>query len=93
MVRYDPTLRDLTSKFFVLCTDVKVYYIIIHSGWSLARIFMKESNAHADVSIGARGLIIGLAEPSSTFIFCACKEGRLWHDCAYAQAHLSFAAR
>ena len=25
MVRYDPTLVDLTSNFFVLCTNVKVY--------------------------------------------------------------------
>ena len=48
----DPTLVDLTSNFFVLCTKVKVYIMmhlhlglhclpeIIHSGWSLA--FMKE---------------------------------------------------
>ena len=25
MIRYDPTLVDLTSNFFVLCTYVKVY--------------------------------------------------------------------
>ena len=25
MVGYDPTLVDLTSYFFVLCTNVKVY--------------------------------------------------------------------
>ena len=25
MIRYDPTLVDLTSYFFVLCTNVKVY--------------------------------------------------------------------
>ena len=37
MIRYDPTLMDLTSYSFVLCKNVKVYfYIIIHSGWSLA---------------------------------------------------------
>ena len=42
MIRYDPTLVDLTSNFFVLCTHVKVYLKIIHSGWSLAWIFMKE---------------------------------------------------
>ena len=24
MIRYDPTLADLTSNFFVLCTNVKV---------------------------------------------------------------------
>ena len=24
-IRYDPTLEDLTSNFFVLCTNVKVY--------------------------------------------------------------------
>ena len=31
-LRYDPTLVDLTSNFFVLCANV---YVIIHSGWSL----------------------------------------------------------
>ena len=25
MIRYDPTLVDLTSNFFVRCTNVKVY--------------------------------------------------------------------
>ena len=25
MIRYDPTLVDFTSNFFVLCTNVKVY--------------------------------------------------------------------
>ena len=25
MIRYGPTLVDLTSNFFVLCTDVNVY--------------------------------------------------------------------
>ena len=34
-IRYDHTLVDLTSIFFVLCTNVKVY-VVIHSGWSLA---------------------------------------------------------
>ena len=42
MIRYDPTIADLTSNFFVLCTNMKVTNIIIHSGWSLASIFMKE---------------------------------------------------
>ena len=32
-IRYDPTLVELTSNFFVLCTNLK---IIIPSGWSLA---------------------------------------------------------
>ena len=32
--RYDPTLVDLTSNFFVLYTNLKVY-IFIHGGWSL----------------------------------------------------------
>ena len=41
MIRYDPTLVDLTSNFFVLCTDLKVYlynyskwveYMNIHDG-------------------------------------------------------------
>ena len=35
MIRSDPTLVELTSSFFILCTKMKVY-IIIHSGWSLA---------------------------------------------------------
>ena len=38
----DPTPVDLTSNFFVLCTNMNFIYIIIHSGWSLAWIFMKE---------------------------------------------------
>ena len=44
MIRYDPTLVDLASYFFVLCTNLKVflYTVIIHSGWSFAWIFMKE---------------------------------------------------
>ena len=33
---------DPTSNLFVLCTNVKVHFIIIHSRWSLALIFMKE---------------------------------------------------
>ena len=43
MIRYDPTLVNLTSIFFVLCTNMKFIfiYIIIHGGWSLAWIFMK----------------------------------------------------
>ena len=36
MIRYDPTLVDFTSNFFILCTNVKVYLYNIHSGWSLA---------------------------------------------------------
>ena len=32
----DPKLVDLTINFFVLCTNMNVFYIIIHSGWSLA---------------------------------------------------------
>ena len=31
MIRYDPTIVDLTSNF-VPCTNTIVYYIIIHSG-------------------------------------------------------------
>ena len=27
MIRYDPTPVDLTSNYFVLCTNVKVIYI------------------------------------------------------------------
>ena len=42
MIRYDHTLVDLISHFFVLCTNVKFICIIIHSGWSLALIFMNE---------------------------------------------------
>ena len=36
MIRYDPTLVDLTDNFFVIHTKVKVYYVNIYSGWSLA---------------------------------------------------------
>ena len=32
----DPTLVDLTSNFIFLCTNMNVFYIIIHSGQSLA---------------------------------------------------------
>ena len=45
----DPTLVDLTSNFFVLCTSVKVIYIIIHSGWSLALIFIKIGLNHCQM--------------------------------------------
>ena len=38
----DPQLVDMTTNSFVLCTNVQVYLIIIHSGWCLAWIFMKE---------------------------------------------------
>ena len=36
MMRYDPTQVDLTSNFFVLCTNLKVYLYNYISGWSLA---------------------------------------------------------
>ena len=43
MIRYDPTLVDLTSIFFFLCPKVIVYLYIFHGGWSLiALIFMME---------------------------------------------------
>ena len=42
MIRCDPTLVDLTSNFFVLCRKLKFIKMIIHSGWSLTWIFMKE---------------------------------------------------
>ena len=32
MTRYDPTLADLTSNFFVLCIKVKVY-LFNYSEW------------------------------------------------------------
>ena len=32
MIRYDPTLVQLTSNFFVLCTNVKVY-LFNYSKW------------------------------------------------------------
>ena len=35
MIRYDPTLVELPNNFFFLCTNVIVFYIIIHSGWSV----------------------------------------------------------
>ena len=54
MIRYDPTLVDLTSNFFVLCTNVKAY-IIIHSGWSLACIFMKEE---VHISFNSRNIFM-----------------------------------
>ena len=38
-----PTLVDLTSNFFVI-------YIIIHSGWSPAQIFMKESQTDINLT-------------------------------------------
>ena len=42
MIRYDHTLVDLTSNFFVLLQTWKFIYMIIHSAWSLVWIFMKE---------------------------------------------------
>ena len=32
MIRYDPTLMDLSSNFLVLCTNVKVY-LYNYSQW------------------------------------------------------------
>ena len=32
MIRYDPTLVDLASNFFVFCTEVKVY-LMNYSYW------------------------------------------------------------
>ena len=49
-MRYDPTLVGLTSNLFALCTNKKVY-IIIHSGWSLARIFMKLRVKHVGTAV------------------------------------------
>ena len=31
----EQTQVDLTSKVLVLCTNIKVFYIIIRSGWNL----------------------------------------------------------
>ena len=45
MIRNDHTLVDLISNFFVLCTNMKVNYIIIHSGWN---IFIKERVNHLE---------------------------------------------
>ena len=43
MIRYYPTLMDLTSNFFALLTNMQFIHIIIYrSGWSLAWIFLKE---------------------------------------------------
>ena len=41
MIRYDPSLVNLTNNFFALVVP-KFIYVIIHSGWSLAWIFIKE---------------------------------------------------
>ena len=32
MIRYDPTLKDLTRNFFVLCTNVKVFILLFIVG-------------------------------------------------------------
>ena len=36
MIRSDPTLVDLTSKFFVLCTIMKVYFYNYSKGMELS---------------------------------------------------------
>ena len=56
MIRYDPTLEELTSNFF----NVKVFfYIIIHSGWSLEGIsatYISSKEAGYSVRISYRFL-------------------------------------
>ena len=42
MIRYDPTLVDMTKISLFYVQTWKFIYIIIHNGWSLAWIFMKE---------------------------------------------------
>ena len=42
MIRYDPTLVDLTNNFFVLCTNVKVYLYNYSSWVELSMICTKE---------------------------------------------------
>ena len=44
MIRYDPTLVELTSNFcvYMYVQTWKFIYKSIDSGWSLARIFMTE---------------------------------------------------
>ena len=40
MIRYDPTLVDLTSNFFFLCINVKVYLYFMRGGGS-APVFLR----------------------------------------------------
>ena len=43
MIRYVPSLVDLTSNFFVPCTKEKVY-IMIYSGWRVKATLKPETN-------------------------------------------------
>ena len=45
----------------------KFIYIIIHSGWSLACIFMKE-RVNAILTLGASGARVSNGDPGSGFI-------------------------
>ena len=61
---YDPTLVDLTNNFSVLSTNVKVMYIINHSGWSYALMFMKEEvrQAHMEMAQITQHSLIGVKD-------------------------------
>ena len=69
---------DLTSNFFVICINMKVY-TIKHSGWSLARTFMKERvkrealYSHR-ISVSKRDF--GIMAVSSNKGFCCCDKNR-----------------
>ena len=42
MIRYAPTLVDLTNDFFVLCTNVHVQYFYKNSKWVELSMSMHE---------------------------------------------------
>ena len=57
MIRYDPTLEQLTSNFFVLCTNTGIYYLaLLHLSISMTMFKIKYLTMHkAQIHAGAKG--------------------------------------
>ena len=64
MIRYDPTVVDLTSNFFVLCTNLKVYLYDVEFIVRLSYKCLNSGNitVHQTMLMNAGGML-------ETFIF------------------------
>ena len=93
MIRYDLTLVDLTSFLFYVQTW-KFIYIISHSGWSLAWIFMKErvkgTVIWTDVAIEILTAISFVCLSMSFWTLTCCEESSAWvFTCSWAWVTMS----
>ena len=48
MIRYDPTLVDLTSNFFVLCVQNEEVYLYNYSQWAVLSMNNHEGKGYVD---------------------------------------------